>query len=95
MIDVISPPHCAAVAYGAAWETMFDAVTKEVLRRLGSGAARMVRFELDGTATLLANEGTFGPHVKVGQVWENYPPAGLTATAPLLPTSPDRPSIGT
>jgi hypothetical protein len=47
---------------------MFDAVTKEVLRRFRSGAARMMRFELDGTATLLANEGTSGPHVKVGQV---------------------------
>ena len=35
---------------------------------------------LDGTATLLANEGTSGPHVDVGQVWENFPPAGLTPT---------------
>src|SRR5689334_10461177 len=65
------------VADGAASETVFVAVTKEVLRRFGSGAARMIRFELDGTATLLANEGTSGPHVNVGQVWENFPPAGL------------------
>jgi signal transduction histidine kinase len=68
------------VADGAAPETVFDAVTKEALRRFGFGTARMIRFELDGTATILANEGTSGPHVKVGQASENFPPAGLTAT---------------
>ena len=68
------------VANGAAPETVFDAVTKEALRRFGSGTARMIRFEPDGTATILANEGASGPHVKVGQAWENYPPTGLTAT---------------
>jgi signal transduction histidine kinase len=40
----------------------------------------MVRYELDGAATLLANEGTTGPHVRVGERWEGYPPTGLTAT---------------
>ncbi len=40
----------------------------------------MIRYELDGTVTLLANEGTTGPHVRVGERWEGYPPAGLTAT---------------
>jgi signal transduction histidine kinase len=40
----------------------------------------MVRYELDGTATLLANEGTTGPHVRVGESWKGYPPTGLTAT---------------
>ncbi len=40
----------------------------------------MIRYELDGTATLLASEGTTGPHVRVGEHWEGYPPAGLTAT---------------
>ena len=62
---------------------VFAAVTKEVLRHFGAGdggTARMVRYELDGTATLLANEGQAGPHVRVGQRWENYPEAGLTAT---------------
>ena len=68
------------VANGAAPETVFDAVTKEALRRFGTGTARMIRYELDGTATILANEGACGPHVNVGQVWENYPPTGLTAT---------------
>ncbi|OBF30855.1 histidine kinase [Mycobacterium sp. ACS1612] len=68
------------VADGAAPEKLFDAVTKEVLRRFGSGTARMIRFESDGTATVLANAGTSGPHVKVGGRWENYPPSGLTAT---------------
>jgi len=68
------------VADDVAPEIVFDAVTKEALRRFGSGTARMIRFEPDGTATMLANEGTSGPHVKVGQAWENYPPTGLTAT---------------
>jgi signal transduction histidine kinase len=40
----------------------------------------MIRFELDGTATLVANEGTTGPHVRVGRRWEGYPATGLTAT---------------
>ena len=68
------------VVDGAAPDAVFDAVTKEALRRFGSGTARMIRFEPDGTATILANEGTSGPHVNVGHAWENYPPAGLTAT---------------
>src|SRR5689334_19800507 len=68
------------VANGAAPETVFDAVTNEALRRFGSGTARMIRYELDGTATVLANEGTSGPHVNVGQAWKNYPASGLTAT---------------
>jgi signal transduction histidine kinase len=68
------------VARGEAPEAVFAAVTKEVLRHFGSGTARMIRFELDGTATLVANEGTTGPHVRVGQRWEGYPSTGLTAT---------------
>jgi signal transduction histidine kinase len=68
------------VANGAAPETVFDAVTREALRRFGSGTARMIRYEGDGTATVLANEGTSGPHVSVGQAWQNYPASGLTAT---------------
>jgi signal transduction histidine kinase len=68
------------VARGEPPQVVFAAVTKEVLRHFGSGTARMIRFELDGTATLVANEGTTGPHVRVGQRWEGYPPAGLTAT---------------
>jgi signal transduction histidine kinase len=68
------------VGDGAAPETVLDAVTREARRRFGSGTARMIRFEPDGTATILANEGASGPHVKVGQAWENYPPTGLTAT---------------
>ena len=39
----------------------------------------MIRYETDGTATLLANEGTTGPHVRVGERWAGYPQAGLTA----------------
>ncbi|WP_433381296.1 GAF domain-containing protein [Actinoplanes sp. CA-142083] len=68
------------IAQDSAPELVFAAVTKEVLRQFGSGTARMIRYELDGSATLLANEGTTGPHVRVGHVWEGYPPEGITAT---------------
>ena len=68
------------VAQGEPPEAVFAAVTREALRHFGSGTARMIRFELDGTATLVANEGTTGPHVRVGEPWEGYPPTGLTAT---------------
>ena len=68
------------VARGEPPEAVFAAATREALRHFGNGTARMIRYELDGTATLLANEGTTGPHVRVGQRWESYPPTGLTAT---------------
>jgi signal transduction histidine kinase len=68
------------IARGAAPEAVFAAATKEALRHFGSGTARMIRYELDGTATLLANEGAMGPHVQVGERWEGYPATGLTAT---------------
>jgi signal transduction histidine kinase len=68
------------VARGEPPEAVFTAVTREVLRHFGSGTARMIRYEADGTSTLVANEGTTGPHVRVGKRWEGYPPAGLTAT---------------
>ena len=68
------------VARGEPPEAVFAAVTREVLGRFGGGTARMIRYELDGTATLVANEGTVGPHVRVGHRWEDFPPTGLTAT---------------
>jgi signal transduction histidine kinase len=40
----------------------------------------MIRFELDATATLVANEGSTVPEVQVGERWEGYPATGLTAT---------------
>jgi len=36
-------------------EVLFAAVTKEVQRYFGGGTARLIRYEVDGTATLLAN----------------------------------------
>jgi signal transduction histidine kinase len=39
----------------------------------------MIRFEPDGTETLLANQGTQS-HVRVGERWDGYPPTGLTVT---------------
>jgi signal transduction histidine kinase len=68
------------VARGEAPEAVFAATTHEALRHFGGGTARMIRYELDGSATLLSNEGSVGPHVRVGQPWEGYPPTGLTAT---------------
>jgi signal transduction histidine kinase len=68
------------VARGEPPEAVFAAVTREAQQHFGGGTARMIRYELDGTATLLANEGTTGPHVRAGKAWEGYPPAGLTAT---------------
>ena len=67
------------VARGEPPEVVFAAVTREALRYFGSGTARMIRFELDGTATLVANEGTTGPHVRVGRTLGGLPPTGLTA----------------
>jgi signal transduction histidine kinase len=68
------------VARGEPPEAVFAAVTREAFRHFGGSTARMIRYELDGTATLVANEGTTGPHVQVGKPWAGYPPAGLTAT---------------
>jgi signal transduction histidine kinase len=68
------------IASGAAPETVFAAVTEEALRHFGGGTARTIRYELDGSATLVANQGTIGPHVRVGERWEGYPATGLTAT---------------
>jgi signal transduction histidine kinase len=68
------------VARGEPPEAVFAAVTREVLRHFGGGTARMIRYEADGTSTLVANEGTTGPHVRVGKRWEGYPVTGLTAT---------------
>jgi signal transduction histidine kinase len=70
------------IAQGEQPERVFGAVTKEVLRHFGDegGTARLLRYELDGTATLLANEGTTGPHVVVGGPWEPRPREGLFET---------------
>jgi GAF domain-containing protein len=68
------------IASGAAPETVFAAVTKEALHYFGGGTARTIRFVLDGSSTLVANEGTIGPHVQVGEPWAGFPATGLTAT---------------
>jgi signal transduction histidine kinase len=67
------------VARGEPPEALFAAVTKEVQRYFGGGTARLIRYEVDGTTTLLANAGTES-HVRVGERWEGYPPTGLTVT---------------
>jgi len=53
------------VARGEPPEVVFAAATSEARRHFGRGTARMIRYEPDGTATLLANAGTTGPHVRV------------------------------
>ena len=68
------------IAQGEPPEAVFAATTREALRHFGGGTARLIRYEPDGTSTPLANEGTTGPHVRVGERWEGYPPTGLTAT---------------
>jgi signal transduction histidine kinase len=67
------------VARGEPPEAVFAAVTKEVLHYFGRGTARMIRYEPDGTATLIANEGATGEHVRIGKPWVDYPATGLTA----------------
>jgi signal transduction histidine kinase len=67
------------VARGEPPEVVFAAAAREARRHFGGGTARMVRYEPDGTATLMANEGTES-HVRVGGRWEGYPPTGLTVT---------------
>jgi signal transduction histidine kinase len=68
------------VAAGEPPAVVFGAVTEEVVRHFGGATARMIRFEPDGTATLVASDGTTGPHVRIGEPWQGYPPTGLTAT---------------
>src|ERR1700722_9838297 len=68
------------VAQGAPPEAVFAAATREALRYFGSGIAAMIRYEPDGTTTLLAYEGSTGPDLRAGDRREGYPPAGLTAT---------------
>ena len=66
------------VARGEPPEAVFAAATREALQFFGAGIARMIRYEPDGTATLLAREGTTYPE-RVGGPFEGYPPGGLTA----------------
>ncbi|MEV4342863.1 glycosyltransferase [Actinoplanes sp. NPDC049596] len=44
------------IAQGEAPERVFAAVTQEVLRHFGGGHVRLVRYELDGTTSLLAGD---------------------------------------
>ncbi len=66
------------VARGEPPEAVFAAATREALQYFGGGIARMIRYEPDGTATLVAREGTTYPE-RVGKPFEGYPPTGLTA----------------
>ena len=68
------------VAQGAPPEALFAAATREALQHFGSGTAAMIRYEPDGTTTLLAYEGSTGPDLRAGDRREGYPSAGLTAT---------------
>ena len=82
LADTQASLHRLAMLVAAAKppEVVFAAVTTEVARHFGGDTARMIRFEPGGSATLVASEGTTGPHVRVGGPWEGYPPTGLTST---------------
>ncbi len=67
------------VARGEPPEAVFAASTREALQFFGGGIARMIRYEPDGTATLVARDGTAYPE-RVGGPFEEYPSTGLTAT---------------
>ena len=68
------------IVRGEPQEAVFVAVTREALRHFGDGIAWMIRCELDGTTTILANVNTTGPGAQVGGRGEVAPPARLTAT---------------
>jgi signal transduction histidine kinase len=68
------------VVRGEPQEAVFAAVTREALRHFGDCIVWMVRCELDGTMTILANEDMTGRRAHVGGGGELVPPARLTAT---------------
>ena len=76
------------VARGEPPEAVFAAATREALQYFGGGIARMIRYEPDGTATLVAREGTTYPE-RVGGPFEGYPPEradrGRPADRPACP----------
>jgi hypothetical protein len=78
------------VARGEPPEVVFAAVTREALRHFGGDTARMIRYELDGTATLLANEitdvaaGLLGVIDELREISRGIHPA-ILSTAGLRP----------
>jgi signal transduction histidine kinase len=68
------------VARGEPPEVVFTAVAKEARRHFGSGTARLIRYELDGTVTLLADEGTARSPADRRRTLVGLPAAGLAAT---------------
>ncbi|NMO51482.1 GAF domain-containing protein [Actinoplanes sp. TBRC 11911] len=69
------------IAQGKPPELIFSAINKEVLRHFGDGGgtARLVRFELDGTVTFVAQEGSAGPY-RQGDPHEAVPREGILET---------------
>ena len=63
------------VARGEPPEVVFAASTREALQYFGGGIARMIRYEPDGTATLVAREGTVYPE-RVGDPSRGIPRPG-------------------
>lgn len=68
------------VARGESPGRVFAEVTKEARQYFGGGTARLIRYELDGTVTLLANEGTARSPADRRRTLGGPPAPGLTAT---------------
>src|SRR5258708_34403432 len=78
------------VARGEMPEGGFGDAAREAVRHGGSGTARMIRYELDGTAARLANEGTTGRHLRIGEPFQGQMPTGVIATVRRTGQSPPR-----
>ncbi|MEV0227172.1 GAF domain-containing sensor histidine kinase [Streptomyces sp. NPDC050704] len=76
------PRLAMLIARGDPPGAVFVAVTQEALRHVGDSTVGMLRYEDDGTTTLLAQAGpeTGGPYLRVGESLPPGPPNGLTAT---------------
>jgi signal transduction histidine kinase len=68
------------VVRGEPQEAVYAAVTREALRHFADGIVWVIRCELDGTMTILANEDTTGRGARGGGRGGVAPPARLTAT---------------
>jgi GAF domain-containing protein len=67
------------VARGEPPDTVFAAANTEALRHFGGNISRMLRYEPDGTATVVASQGTPELPDRVGKPFEGNPREGVIA----------------